>query len=1047
MPSSFVRVARPAAGALLFAAMLPGVPGVRARAAGQPAAQPAAQTGTVRGRVVEAGSQRPVSDAQVQIVGTTAGAITNPAGEFTISNVPVGARTLRVRRIGFTATDRAVAVTAGTTRADVELAASATRLDQVVVTAGNQTVSQRSVGTAQQTVAGAEIAETQRTNFVNSLQGRVAGVEVTSTSGVPGASASITIRGVSSISGSNQPLMIVDGAPIDNKTLNTSVFAGTDPFTNRGVDFSNRASDLNPEDIESITVLKGPEAAALYGLDAANGAIIITTKRGRPGTGGFTYSNNFRLETVRQGPEVQRVYGPTTLAGAALGSFSYFGDPYPDGTKHFDNVGEFFQRGLNQTHNIAFSGAAPDNRVNYRVAGTLLRAAGVVPTGVYNRANLTGASGGQVTRWLQADLSMNYATVDNQQPFKGDIGPLIGLMLWPSTDDATQWLTPAGTRRRVTALTAAGEIDNPFFNLNKNRANSTNTRLISTLTMTATPLSWGTLQTILSSDNVNNQNQIVLHPESFAAGNTNGRLNEVDDVTRNLSAQTTFRVNEREVARHLKVSGTLGNRIYDWRTDFDAIAGLDFLDPNFVSINNTNNAQRLSRTTLVRRRVMSAFSEARLAYRDYLFLNVQGTNDWTSTIPRQANSFFYPAAQLAFVFSDAMPRRPGFLSSGKLRAAVGDAGKDAAAYAYAAALESKATTAGGYGYGFTGPNPNLRPEFTRSYEFGTDLGLFNDRLSVSATYWRKQTRDQIVRDIRGSYGTGFVLFNLNGAVTRNSGYELTVNGTPLQRAGGLTWDVTANFDRTRGYTLRLPNALPESYVSDTWLFGNVRAGTAPGLSTRSLTGQFYLRSNQGELLIDPATGLPLRSTSFIDAGYDRQPDFTLGLNNSFRYRRLSLSFLLDMRRGGDVYNATQHFLTARGLSPRTLDRQAPRVINGVLRDGLENSATPTRNTIVVIPEVQNQFYTGMSEELFIEKDINWLRLRDLVLRYRLPARVGRNASVFAQGTDLLLLTNYTGLDPVVNGNTAAVGGSGAAGIDYGNFPLPRGYNMGITIGF
>jgi hypothetical protein len=261
--------------------------------------------------------------------------------------------------------------------------------------------------------------------------------------------------------------------------------------------------------------------------------------------------------------------------------------------------------------------------------------------------------------------------------------------------------------------------------------------------------------------------------------------------------------------------------------------------------------------------------------------------------------------------------------------------------------------------------------------------------------------------------------------------------------------VQANFERARGRVLALPNDLPESYVADTWLYGNVRNGTQPGLSTRSLTGFFYLRNNKKELLIDPTSGLPIRSNVFIDGGYDRQPDFTVGISNTFRRQRWTLNFLMDVRRGGDVLNGTQHFLTARGLAKRTLDRDKPRVIAGVLRDGKENSATPTPNNIVVIPSVQPLYYTGISEELFIEKDINWLRLRDVTLKYLLPRGFlyTRDASLFITGTDLFLWTNYSGLDPIVNGNTAAVGGSGAAGIDFGNFPMPRGYTFGLKVAF
>jgi hypothetical protein len=217
----------------------------------------------------------------------------------------------------------------------------------------------------------------------------------------------------------------------------------------------------------------------------------------------------------------------------------------------------------------------------------------------------------------------------------------------------------------------------------------------------------------------------------------------------------------------------------------------------------------------------------------------------------------------------------------------------------------------------------------------------------------------------------------------------------------------------------------------------------------SLTGRYYLRNKNGELLIDPTSGLPLRQPSgvFVDAGYDRQPDWTLGLSNSFKYQRIGLSFLVDFRKGGDVFNATQHFLTTRGLAMNTLDRNTPRVVNGVLRDGRENTDNPTRNTIVVTPAISTGYYSGMSEELFIEKNINWLRVRDVTLTYQLPERFARNASVFITGTDLFLATNYTGLDPISNGTSASVGGSGAVGVDYGNFPIPRGLNFGLRMGF
>ncbi len=1002
----------------------------------------AAQERVVTGRVSRTDGIALIG-VSVVVKGTTTSANTSNSGDYSI-RATVG-QTLQFRRIGYTLVERAVLASGSI---DVQMSNTTTRLDAVVVTALGQTTSQRNLGTSQQTVSGPDVAETGRENFVNSLQGRVAGVEVTSSSGVPGASSSITIRGVSSISSSNQPLMVIDGLPMDNKTLSTGVLASDAPgsttaFNNRGVDFTNRAADISPEDIETLVVLKGPEASALYGIDAANGAIVITTKRGKAGTGGFEYSNRFRTDVTRGQPSVQRTYAPNSIAQGALGSFLYFGAPYAPGTQFFNNVDGFFQSALSQRHNVAFSGATGDNKLSYRLALNLDDQGAVVLNSNLQKLNLTGRTDAQVTKWLRTDLSMQYSIQENNQLFKGADGPLLGVLLWPQTDNAADFLTPAGNRRRITQLSAAAETDNPFFSAAKNQNRSNTNRLIANLTFTLTPFSWSDLRTTIGSDSYTNEVSILRHPESVFGASNNGILDLATDAVRNLNLQNVFNVHSQQLLKNLSISGLVGNAVQDLRSNTNALRGQDFLDPQFNSVNNA--LLRTNRTTLTQRRLVSVFTQATLNYHDYLYLTASGRNDWTSTIPEERNSFFYPSVSASFVFSDAFPA-VGKVMTGKLRAARAGVGRDARPYAFRPSLESKTTSNGGYGYGFTGPNLNLRPEFAFSYEFGTELGFLNDRLGLDVTWYRKQTKDQIVNDIRGSFGTGFILFNLNGAVTRNQGLEISLRARPMQTTS-FSWDVLANFERARGTTLALPNALPESYVSDTWLFGNVRNGTGVGQSTRSLTGLFYLRNTAGKILIDPTTGLPLRSTLFIDGGYDRQPNFTVGLTNTIRYKSFSVNFLFDFRRGGDVFNATEHFLTTRGLSNRTLDREVPRVLDGVLRDGKENSAAPTVNNIVVIPATQNAYYTQISEELFIERNINWVRLRDVTARYTLPGRFfkARAASAFLTGTDLLLFTNYSGLDPIVNGNTAAVGGSGAAGIDYGNFPMPRGIAGGFSV--
>jgi TonB-linked SusC/RagA family outer membrane protein len=1004
-----------------------------------------AQQGTVTGTVSDEVGV-PLRGVSVVVKGTTIGTITNTDGKYTIRAAT--GQTLQFKFIGTAPAERVV----GTESViDIQLRRVAAELNAIVVTALGQTASQRELGTAQQTVQGLDIAATQRENFINALQGRVAGVDVTSTSGAPGASTLITIRGVSSISSTNQPLMIVDGLPIDNKTTNTGTLSSDSPtsalaFSNRNVDFTNRAADINPDDIESLTVLKGPEASALYGIDAANGAIVITTKRGHAGVGGFEYSNSFRLSDVRAKPDIQSIYGPSgtlSISGSGYGSFLYFGSAYPSGTSTYDNIGKFFQTGGEQRHNLSFSGGAQDGRVSYRISAASTKEIGVIPNTGLSKINLTGTSQGQVTNWLNADLSMMYSYANNDKAFKGDDSPLISLLVWPDTNNAANWLTPAGTRARITGLAAGTEIDNPYFAVNKNKSNNKTNRIIVNAGFNVLPFSWGYLRTNIGTDAYTSQDLILRHPESATGVNNNGILDVNDDITRNINAQTLFHVNDHEIAKGLSISGLVGNSILDQKSTVDGAEGTNFLDPNFISINNS--LSKSDRTVITQRRLVSAFGQATVNFRNYLYLTGTGRNDWTSTIPVGQNSFFYPSISSSFIFSDVFPSLQKHMT-GKLRAAFAEVGRDAPPYSYRTTLQSVTTAYGGYSYGFTGPNPNLQPEFAKSYEFGTELSFLNDRLGVDATMYRKRTQNQIVQNLRESYGTGFILFNLNGASTENHGTELTVRATPVTKRD-FSWDVLANYERARGKTVSLPNALPESYVSDTWLYGNVRNGTEPGLSTMSLTGLFYLRNNKGDLLIDPTTGLPLRSSVFIDRGYDRQPNFTVGVTNNVRYKRASLSFLFDIRRGGDVFNATQHYLTVHGLATSTLDRNTPRVIPGVLRDGKENTDHPTPNTIVIVPAIQTAYYTQMSEEPFIEKNINWLRLRDVTLSYVIPERIARNASLFVTATDVFLWTNYTGLDPIANGNDAAVGGSGGVGIDYGDFPIPRGINFGFRWAF
>ncbi|HEY6220472.1 MAG TPA: SusC/RagA family TonB-linked outer membrane protein, partial [Gemmatimonadaceae bacterium] len=752
-------------------------------------------SGVLRGHVTDASAASPLGNVQVTVTGTNLVTITSATGDFVLNNVPAGTREVVARRVGYARGAKTVTVTSGgEARVDFDLSPSASQLDAIVTTALGQTTNERAVGFAAQSVVGSDVSQTLRPNFINSLQGRVAGVDVTQTSGAPGASTLITIRGVSSISSSNQPLIIVDGLPIDNKTTNTNTLASDAPtsalaFNNRGVDFTNRAADINPDDVESITVLKGPEAAALYGIGAANGALVITTKRGRTG-GGFEYSGTYRVETIRAKPVVQDVYGPNGAGtpgvglGVIAGSLVYFGSPYPAGTKFYNNVDNFFQAGASSTQRLSFSGVSPSNNVSYRLSSAFERDQGVIPNSALRKVNITGSTQGTVTNWLAADLSMMYTNANNDMPFKGDNGPMVGLLLWPDTNNAANYLTPAGVRARLTSLAAGSEVDNPYFNVYKNRRSAKTNHLISNTGVTLTPMSWGTLRSSIGVDAYTNQMQEVRHPQSAQAVTQSGILDVNDDVSRNVNTQTVLSFNPYQLGTNFTLTGLLGNATTDERDVVDGSEGTNFLDPDFVSMNNTGT--KYARTIKTNRRLVGAFGSATLGFRDYLYLTVTGRNDWTSTIPKERNAFFYPSYSVSYILSDAVPELRRVMTA-KLRAAYAEVGRDALPYSYATTLESKTTSGGGYGYGFTGPNPLLEPEFAKSYEGGAELGFLDNRLGLDITAYRKHTDKQIVQNVRESYGTGFILFNLNGATTENKGLEMTLRATPV-RHPDMGWD-------------------------------------------------------------------------------------------------------------------------------------------------------------------------------------------------------------------------------------------------------------------
>lgn len=1006
-----------------------------------------AQQIIVTGKV--SSSDGPIPGVSIRVKGTAVVAQTDGEGNFSIKALKTDV--LSFSYIGFKTQEKTVGTN---TILNISLVSDAGNLDEVVVTAYGIKRTNRALGYDAQSVKGSDLAATQRDNFINSLQGRVAGATITSTSGTPGASTSIIIRGAVSLDGDNQPLFVVDGLPISNNTFSEYGLVGQGTY-NRTNDYGNRGMDINPEEIETLTILKGPEATALYGTQGASGAVVITTKRAKAGSASATYSNSFRAEIPYRFPEVQSVYG-----GGAGGIFdeevrtrTFFGAKYPDRFTKYDNLGAFYRTGWTQKHNASVEGGT--EKLSVRLGLNYTDQQGPIKGTDYNSINAKLSGTSKISDKVSMNASLNFISSKTNKTYKGSGSPMLSVLTWPVIDDIRNYYTPTGDRRTITG-SYSGELDNPLWAMEKNPNFDKVNRVITNIGLNYKPTDWLGFQATGGADVYAMQGLGAYHPQSYNAnaagtGYLGGGINTFNENVRLFNG--SFVVTARKDFGKFSPSLVVGYDISDNVDEINSQFGTKFYQQDFYSLNNTDpTTQRVAYQNILKRK-MGAFSQATLGYDNLLFLTLTGRQDFSSTLPINDYSFFYPATSLSFVFSD-LPvfKSLSWLSSGKLRGSWGQSGKDPRkAYITKTSLVPQTTTGGGFAVDVTLGNPNLVAEFTTSSEAGIDLSFLKNRLSANFSYYKTVSNGQITAP-RLSYGTGAILEYINSGQVVNHGFELVLKGTPI-RTKDFSWDITANVTRARGKITALPADQSTFYVSDTWLFDNVRRQYFAGSSVSSLASMDYLRNSNGEVLISPSNGLPIRSTEWTPIG-DTAPDIGIGIINNFTYKNFNLSFLLDVRKGGDIYNATELYLYARGMSKRSLDRETPRIIKGVLRDGLENSENPTQNNIVVVPYISTSYYSTAYNTLdFIEKDINWIRLKDITLAYTLPksvfenSKTFKNASVFLTGTDLLLITNYKGVDPSVNGLSAASGGTGGSGIDYGSFGQPMGFNFGLRVGF
>lgn len=1073
-----------------------------------------AQGGTTISGTVTTEQGVPLPGATVLIQGTTTGAHTDDAGRYVIvvpadrANGQSGVLVARV--IGYSARTVPIVLTAGSTiNQNFSLIVNPLNLDAVLVTgAGTSTTRERLTTTINSVDSSALTRAANPQNVVSALAAQAPNVEVRTQSGEPGSSASIKIRGAASLSGTNQPLFVVDGQPIDNQTFSTqSISNGSG--TASGADAStvapNRASDINPADIESIQILKSAAAAAIYGARAANGVVLITTKSGTPGATKYTISSTETFDRVNM-PDIlqhQFVQGTGGVAATCGGPDcnvvrTSWGPAAPAGTPLFDHSNELFDTGVTADNNLQVSGG--NDRTTFYASGGLMNQNGYLkgPNNKYNRATIRLKGTQQINSKFKIGGNLSYIDTRGKYVQKGSnlSGVMLGALRTPPNFNNEDTYLPNGLQRAyrfpnatsVAAMEGAVYYDNPFFVLDNPGNRSELGRAVSNLTADWTPLDWLSVNETLGADYYNDWRleALPLTSGADAVGNvTRNDLNNLE-IDHNLiaTAKHTFGTNT-------DLTFTVGQNLNSRRLRQQFTFGEQLIAPTPYNIQNTISPQVTEYRAL--RHIEAYFGQAELSLFDQLVLNLGLRNDGFSTFGSANPRANYPKASAAWTFSNLINNRDrtGLFSYGKLHVAYGETGKEPPAYAAVTALSSTAVFGlSGFGdvlkSGINGQgalstslivgNPNLKPERNKETEVGADLAFLNSKIDFSATGYNKKGSDIILSAPINASANGSNQQVLNAATITNKGLELTLNLHPLQRPDA-AWDIGVQYGRNKGNVQSLNGAQFITYNLEGFngAIGASAIGFAPGviqgtdfvrcgrgITNVAVTGMGVVadidalcgNAPKGALFLGP-DGLPVPdATQRIIA--DPNPKYSMSYSSSMRWHKLSLSGLLDVRKGGSVWNGTRGILDFFGTGADTKDRTMTNGQYGVNYD-LRNypvTAGPGKN---VIPfQTPNQWQSWFSGNgggfgpvgaQFVE-DGSFAKLREISLTYTLDNATFKNLTGFSSadiriaGRNLKTWTKYTGFDPEVN-----LGGAEflTQGLDYFINPPTRSFVLSFSL--
>lgn len=1032
-----------------------------------------AQTGgkiTVSGIVTDDTGETLIG-ASVAQKGTTNASMTGINGEYQLT-VPSDA-TLVVTYVGFNPKEVQVN---GRTKLDIVVAEDAKLLDEVVVTALGIKRDKKSLGYALQEIKGNQLTETRDPNVTNALAGKVAGLQVKQSGTGPSGSSSIVLRGMNSIGGNNQPLVVVDGVPIDSSTGGSEDFWG-----NRAVDKGSGMADISPDDIESMSVLKGPAAAALYGSRAGNGVIMITTKKGVSGKDGkpigVSFNSNFMIENPMQTPKYQNTYGQGINGKYATNEAASWGEEMTGQsitdlggnpiTYSGDNnkLSDFLRTGTTWTNSLDLSKGFEKGAIRLGIMN--LKNKGVVPNSDFGRTSVTLRGNANLSSKLSFDSKITYVNqkTNNRVKLGGDPDNIfLNYLMMPrsihfsdlgNTTLYPGYAFPKGTSYGETDLSGkpyswtsnyAGLVRNPYWAAYKNTNDDVKNRILGFASLKYEFTDWLNIQGRYGLDyySYNSKDRLATGtPYWYQSGDF--VMNSDQFYESNADVLVTA---NKQLSDKFGLLASAGGNIMYTRTDQMKGQTNGLVVPDLFIM--SNDVSQVTTNKTFRKQINSLYATASLSYDNTLYLDLTARNDWSSTLPSNNRSYFYPSVGASWLITESLNKwnaTQGWLDFAKFRASWARVGNDTKPYqllnyyeisTQKIIVDNQIVSQVVGKKNDTEANPNLKNETIESYELGLEFNMLKNRIGVDFAFYNKEAKDQILRmNISPTNGTGRSYKYVNAGNVRNRGIELLLTGVPVQNKD-FQWNVILNFSKNKNKIVELADGIERQILSDPSINEMVKIVADVGGSYGDLYGKAYARNDAGQIIIDDK-GLPTFTSEDVKLG-NNNPDWMGGINNIFKYRNFDLGFQIDMRYGGDVYMGSIKAGTGAGTLKMTEGGRESMLVEGVKADGV------TPNTTTTTAQLYWTALQGGAEPWIY--DATNIRFRELNIGYSFPKTMlakspFSNVKLSLVARNLFMIYSKTkGFDPEAGFSTG-----NAQGFEYASMPTLRSFGINLNVSF